>query len=99
MSDLVKRLRINAKDCGRYIEDEAADRIGEMEEEKQYIQQLVSAHRDELDSRISHLEAKLKRLGSKESMTLQILVGDVERKFDYKKEYFTRIEYANEELK
>lgn len=25
--ELIKRLRINAKDCGRYIEDEAADQL------------------------------------------------------------------------
>ena len=49
--------------------------------------------------KVDHLKAALKRLGSKESMTLQILVGNVERKFDYKKEYFTRIDASNEALK
>ena len=56
---------------------------------------LLTESRDLLE----HYESMLKRLGSKQSMTLQILVGNVERKFDYKKEYFARIEYANEELK
>ena len=50
-------------------------------------------------SKITALEARLKRLGSKESMTLQIIVGNVEPKFDYKAEYFTRIDYANEAIK
>ena len=31
--ELIARLRINAKDCGRFIEDEAADRIEELEVE------------------------------------------------------------------
>ena len=48
---------------------------------------------------LEHYESMLKRLGSKQSITLQILVGNVESKFDYTKEYFSRIAYANEEFK
>ena len=51
---------------------------------------------EQLKAEISRLDAVIERLGKKESMSLQIFLGGVEPKFDYKKEYFTRIEYARD---